>query len=102
MSDNQFSQEKVIEIVKSLETLKEVEEVGYVLHIAKSVNSKNLYISACVEVNMLNDNSSKYIESIQRCHNQIEELGFENAKLTSGNDSDGVSRAYVFSEMCLQ
>ncbi len=102
MPAKQFSQEKVIEMVKSLEKLKDVDGIGYTLYIVKNSSSNQLYINAGLEVNMLEDNMGLYLESIQQCHKKIESLGFENAKLTSSNDSDGVSRAYVWSEMRIE
>jgi hypothetical protein len=94
--------QKVIEMLDQLETLKDISDVGYNLNIFKQRGEAGLYVSANISIEMMSEQSSDYIESIHKCHNILENMGFQNTRLESGNDMSRISRAYLWSEMAIK
>lgn len=98
-SPNPLNLEEVISMITNLETLREIQGVGYSLQMLNHPDETNIGVYARIDIKMLTDGdiakSKAYIEAIRRCHGKMENSNMENITLTTSNEGSGISRAFL-------
>lgn len=92
---------KVNEVIDAFEYMKNVDYIGYMIVIKRELTKTAPSIEVCMTIEVDSSRGAEYIRRIQECSDKVDTLGFENTRLTTSNDSDGKSRAYIHSIQCL-
>lgn len=83
-------------IIDAVHTLDKCDDIGYTLQVHKTKSSPMVFVSVSIQVDV-DDDSQKYFDVIYKCHNDIQQLGFNDITLHSTT-----KYAIIYATMILQ